>query len=274
MKKFAALLLLPVCLLLCACTQETANTAKLSSQEEYSASVNTAGEVKTQLSPEKETEIKQAYRSAYQPSAASKDIEIHSFWGEYNGSYVVYINGSVCDVIAEDKIEDIVFVYPTSAKALVYREGNFYGLFEAYEAGFLTLSDMKTAYQLYLICGPYRHAVLSPEKQLGIKQAFINTLSFGNELMVEDVTISELFGVYNGAYVMFLDAGLVYTDAFTYDSVGDLVFPFPSSHQIAVYYEGTLYSRLSEAYEAGHLTDEDARIIYGIYLSSRPNLKS
>lgn len=140
MKKFLALLLLPVCLMICACTQSGDNSVI---PDTYTG---------TELSEEKELEIRQAYFTKFKSDSHDKleHVQIKSFWGAYNGCYVVYFGCGIADAIDIIAVEDVVFTFPnTKALAYVYKDGEFYSFNEAYEAEFMTLDDFHAVYSFY-----------------------------------------------------------------------------------------------------------------------------
>lgn len=142
MKKFLSLLVLPVCLLVCACTQNADDPINVP-LDTYTG---------TELSAEKELEIRQAFFEKFKSDSRDKleNVQIEGFWGAYNGAYAVYFGCGLLDAIEEITVEDIDFIFPNQkALAYVYKDGEFYSFNEAYDSGLLTLDDFRAVHRLY-----------------------------------------------------------------------------------------------------------------------------
>ena len=257
MKKFLALLLLPVCLMICACTQSGDNSVI---PDTYTG---------TELSEEKELEIRQAYFNAnYYETLQLEDVEITRFYGAFNGAYVMYIDAKLIHttMLEYDRIEDTVFCYGSSHKISVYHGGRFYGLPQAFEAGLLTLEDVHTVSERCRAIYANSSFILprlSEEKELEIRQAYFTKFKSDSHDKLEHVQIKSFWGAYNGCYVVYFGCGIA--DAIDIIAVEDVVFTFPNTKALAyVYKDGEFYS-FNEAYEAEFMTLDDFHAVYSFY---------
>lgn len=112
MKKFLALLVIPVCLLVCACTQNADDSTDLPPNPATGTDLTSTG---TELSAEKELEIRQAFFEKFKSDSRDKleNVQIEGFWGAYNGAYAVYFGCGLLDAIEEITVEDIILYFPT-----------------------------------------------------------------------------------------------------------------------------------------------------------------
>lgn len=262
MKKFLSLLVLPVCLLVCACTQNADDPINVL-LDTYTG---------TELSAEKELEIRQAFfeKHSSNPDCTLDSIEITSFYGAYNGAYVLFIDAAgfmYATAIEYDRIEDTVFMYASSHKITVYRDGAFYKLPQAYEEGLLTLEDVHSVSEQCRAESSYYSSYIIPklssEKELEIRQAFFEKFKSDSRDKLENVQIEGFWGAYNGAYAVYFGCGIL--DVISEITVDDIVFSFPSGGAYAyVYKDGEFYS-FNEAYDSGLLTLDDFRAVHRLY---------
>lgn len=269
MKKFLSLLVLPVCLLVCACTQNADNSTNLPPTPATGTDLTSTG---TELSAEKELEIRQAFfeKHSSNPDCTLDSIEITSFYGAYNGAYVLFIDAAgfmYATAIEYDRIEDTVFMYASSHKITVYRDGAFYKLPQAYEEGLLTLEDVHSVSEQCRAESSYYSSYIIPklssEKELEIRQAFFEKFKSDSRDKLENVQIEGFWGAYNGAYAVYFGCGIL--DVISEITVDDIVFSFPSGGAYAyVYKDGEFYS-FNEAYDSGLLTLDDFRAVHRLY---------
>ena len=102
------------------------------------------------LDDEKELEIRTAFYNEHKDSYKELDhVTIYAFYGEYNGSYVVDIFRSMETMLYTETIDGFTFTYPTPNPLLVYIDGKFYRLQEAFDAGLLTHRNLQKVWNLY-----------------------------------------------------------------------------------------------------------------------------
>lgn len=70
------------------------------------------------------------------------DIEIMDFYGCYHKSYVIKINRGAFEVITKKNIGDIEFVFPDTNLPLVWNDGTFYELEDAFSNNLITKDDL------------------------------------------------------------------------------------------------------------------------------------
>ena len=102
------------------------------------------------LDEEKALEIRTAFYNEHKDSYKEFDhVTIYAFYGEYNGSYVVDIFRSMETMLYTETIDGFTFTYPTPNPLLVYIDGKFYRLQEAFDAGLLTHRNLQKVWNLY-----------------------------------------------------------------------------------------------------------------------------
>lgn len=79
-----------------------------------------------------------------------QDLSV-TYYGEYNGAHVGFINGILMytQALTSETVAGVTFCYPTGQKLLVYFEGELMYLADAYDRGVLTkeqLRDLRDAY--------------------------------------------------------------------------------------------------------------------------------
>ena len=89
------------------------------------------------------------------PSAhkSPNDLNILYFYGEFNGAYVMYFGLGGTAAIEYDYFGEYVFIYSGGDKQLhVYdsKDGEFYTLKKAYDAGLLTIEDIGVIYEQFV----------------------------------------------------------------------------------------------------------------------------
>ena len=86
------------------------------------------------------------------------DFNISYFYGEFNGAYVIHVGGMVGTAAIEyDYFGEYVFIYSGGdAKLHVYnsKDGEFYILKKAYDAGLLTIEDIGVIYEQFVKLNP------------------------------------------------------------------------------------------------------------------------
>ncbi|MCL1811667.1 MAG: hypothetical protein FWG41_05580 [Methanomassiliicoccaceae archaeon] len=101
------------------------------------------------LNSEMEMKIKQDYFNQITkikfPEATIDNVGINKYYGTYNGSVVVKMSdltGHLIMMISET-VGGITINYPDTNKALVWKDGNFYSMQEAYDLGLLCKDDLR-----------------------------------------------------------------------------------------------------------------------------------
>lgn len=215
------------------------------------------------------------------------DVTISEYFGAYGADeeyMAMFIDGKdfgtggIADVVTKTKIAGYTFVYPTSKTIDIYYFNEFTTLEKAYEKGWLTDYDIRDIYYYYTNANsrksvdnsyvPPAFVPLADEKALKIKQDFL--LLYKDEAErygsgVEDITIREYFGTYNGCSVMFIDTPWWgYMDSFWSEEIAGYTFGYGSSQTLDVYRDGEFVS-LKEAYEKGWLSKNDIKDIRYYY---------
>ena len=174
------------------------------------------------------------------------------------------------------------FSYPMNFMVVVYRNGEFYDLSDAYQSGIVTDARLKTIWETQnLTNGRYvetdqepdvnslpieeilaRIGTLSEEEIVAIKTAYLIPISAYYPL--SDLTVS-YYGKFNGSTAFIMDGPWHYADASYCEKIGGVIFSYPSSRQLCIYNEGHIYS-LQWAYKIGLLTTEDLQILRENYI--------
>lgn len=106
----------------------------------------------------------------------------------------------------------------------------------------------------------------SQDPQNAMIQAYIKLHDLQNE-EANDISV-EYLGCFEEAHVGLL-GGIVISPAFEDDEIGGLMFSYPDSGKLQVYLDGEI-KELSEAYNAGWLSDEALEDIWEKYKEVRP----
>ncbi len=108
-----------------------------------------------ELSPDVATEIKQTFFAQNVPEAdqafySVDDLSLRYF-GIYNGGFVVFVDGifDYTEAFEYETVLGIEFEYSSGQKLLYYKDGQFYSLPEAAEAGHLSQADVERLYLVY-----------------------------------------------------------------------------------------------------------------------------
>lgn len=105
------------------------------------------------LSDALEQKIKACYIRNSSSDYTLEELSI-DYWGEYNGSHVLFMHGpwGYWQALGCEKVEDLIFVYSDSREMRVYNEerDSFSSLKNAYEAGWLTYEDLTLLQNRYV----------------------------------------------------------------------------------------------------------------------------
>lgn len=111
---------------------------------------------------------------------------------------------------------------------------------------------------------------LTAEQELRIKNDYIKQYLVAERLTVDDIKISEYYGTYNGAIIMWIDGPFSYMTAIQKIEVAGYIFSFSSSHQYEIWKDGE-FCGIKKAYEKGWLTVKDIREFAEIIYSNIPD---
>lgn len=70
------------------------------------------------------------------------DVQILQNYGTFNGAVVVRMNRGAYEMITNIQVGGVDFTFDNSNTALVWKDGNFYELADAYDAGLLTKANL------------------------------------------------------------------------------------------------------------------------------------
>lgn len=96
-------------------------------------------------------QIKQAfYASEYNDGAFSSadEVVIYEYFGKFGSSYVVDIAvDPAITVCLEETVEGCYFFYPNPTPLLLYNQGKFYRLQEAFDSGLINKADVEKVHE-------------------------------------------------------------------------------------------------------------------------------
>ena len=225
------------------------------------------------LSAEMEMKIKQDYldfrTKVYHPDATVDDVRIGTYYGTYGSCVAVMMTDafSMYTAALETEIIDgVIFHYTSSNKILIWDDGSFYRLQEAFDSGLLTRGNLREIEHNnpFTVWDP--PVPLSAETEMKIKQDYLDfrTKVYHPDATVDDVTIDTYYGTYGSCVaVMMTDAFSDYTDAIpieTYETIGGIWIIYNSSNEILIWEDGSFH-RLQEAFDSGLLTRDNLREI-------------
>ncbi len=246
----------------------------------------------TPLSTEKAIKIKQDYLTYKKKLIANSahpdeyddlttdDIKITEYMGTYKSSIVVRIIDPMVmypDVVEYDNIANYKFrrYHALKGEIMVYRNGEFTSLEKAYEKGWVSKEDVRDIHYYYStdtgiknIYTPSPLVPLTAAQELKIKQDFLlfhkeKTEKYGSG--VDDISISEYYGTYNGCSVMFIDTPWwAYAAEGRMEVIAGYEIRYGSYQTLDVYRNGE-FASLTEAYNRGWLSKEDIKNIYYHY---------
>ena len=171
------------------------------------------------LSEETESELKQAF------AGGTNNVTVDKYYGTYNDNIVVTMRNHdiFIDILIEPEfnIGGIIFKNFWQGQMLVYHlkekkpsievKGQFYDLKQAYDNGWLDISDLKSIacryYDVFNRENPYDGLYVAPEKlseqlESEVKQAYLEQVAHYPQGMPYDVRIHNYFGIYRGNVVV------------------------------------------------------------------------
>lgn len=207
-------------------------------------------------------EIKAAYLAKHPDyNLTESDIGLHHY-GEFGGTFVLIMNLSGFDVAQVETyqtVDGITFCFAEDESFDVYREGEVYTLQEAFDLGFLSHDNLYSVWERHRAENYFLYdggrVELRVEEVQEIVAAYLETHE-NHSLTEEDIRL-RCFGVFNDAYVLFVDeAGAAYSDVISYETVSGVEFIYSSSHSLTVYSKGEFCS-VTDAFEKGLLTHDE-----------------
>jgi len=212
------------------------------------------------LTEETETKIKQDYLSfdvSREPYSTAEDVVLYNYYGTYGGCVAAtmgYGYYSYSTMITHENIDGITISYPNSNKILVWNDGNFCHLQEAYDNSLLTKDDIIRISEIWPL-------FWSEEKQ--IRQNYVDTFirQYVPEATADGVWIELNYGrYYNPTHVTVVlmmwheEEGT--TCAIREVYLGNVKFIYSNGYSITAWNDGYFYG-LQDAYDQNFLTMED-----------------
>jgi|GEM_PF-3157701 len=77
------------------------------------------------------------------PNFSFEELEVSTYFGTFNGSVVIMFNTPSRQMIGQVVIANIEINFADSRRILVWNEGIFYGLGDAFEGNLLTIEDIR-----------------------------------------------------------------------------------------------------------------------------------
>ena len=190
------------------------------------------------------------------------------YYGNFDG-YDIFFRPNGDDAVTQLLVEDVEFDHRTGFEIYAYRSGEFITLQELYAQGGLTkmnLLSLRVAHGRFegssdSVISKFDGLQNVENAELLMKQAFLAVYDKNGEYSLRDLTVT-FYGTYGEAHVGFINGILTYTQAFTSESVGGVIFRYNTGQKIQVCHNGELMS-LTEAYNRGLLTQEDLMTIHG-----------
>ena len=235
------------------------------------------------LSEAESNEIKEAY--AKLRGIDVEDVRCGACYGKFDGTYVLMIcaaGDGVSSAVSHLTVEGITFLFPNGAQFDVYREGKFYEMQEAYDAGLLSKDNLYSVWENHRENrhrSPRGPVELDAKTEWEIVNAYI--ACYSDPSLPSPLTDYEVFlncyGAFDGVYVFFSHIAPI---DWVYDGPclgGDVVErvagldficnPPARSFDIyfRVYADGKIYS-LTKAYDEGLLSKDN---LYSVWEKHR-----
>ena len=227
------------------------------------------------------------------PDITAENVKILDYYGTYNDSVVVWMGRSGPPVELPDVIIGETILPKAISPIMVWKEGRFYELHNAYNQGLLTMENLRSI--AYYIWGEElnleNHAGLVHTSLSGIFFSYLFTYlqPYFPEAGFTDVQIENYYGSYKyiktGAIddisttpsisndhvaVMMSSKYDIYFDEHWEETVAGTLFQYSNGNRILLWknnrdagYAGVpgRFYELQEAYDLGFLTDDDIRSI-------------
>lgn len=237
--------------------------------------------VQTNIPSDITEKIIQDYWDTYCSQYEDTDLPIPIEWlslrsyGVFNNVYVLFLDGAFGYTYGEktDTIAGVKFHYPSTQELLVYHDGAFRSLQEVYDAGLLTVRELRKLPREFPENG---FLELDQEKKDEIAEAYYD--KYRVHLLDEQWTTAEDVGqraggmVYlgsNNGYDILFESTMA--DVLSSERIADQTFLASSSFVLYAYKDGTFYS-LEDTYDKGFVSKDAiiaaARVNRMYYLAS------
>lgn len=195
-----------------------------------------------------------------------EDVKIDSY-GVYNGCHVAFVETldlAYSTALTFDYLGEYTFKYPTSRKLTAYKDGQFMGLEDAYEAGWLTMEDVSQVFE------KYRERYPGLYVDYWMKVHYLEQFEKNGKYTVDDVRI-ESYGMCGDCRVAFVDTtDMAYLAVLTEENIAGYSFRYTSSRTLKVYKDGE-YKSLQEAYDAGWFDTSSLGLFFVSYRDAHPS---
>ena len=210
------------------------------------------------LAPALEEDIKRAFCEHLGYSYLTPDVITSlDIVAEVNGVYAFFARGfDSADVVTYDRVNRIVFSYPSGNKMKIYSDGKVYGVTEAYNERIIGDETLKAIHRMY-----YEDDINEM-----IDAFYEDAKEIDKNLKKENITFKFMTQI-DGAFAVIIDAGWMYDCAMGGEVVNGVRFMYPTSSKsygIKIYEDGEFY-RLSEAFDKGIIDMNMLREIYKVY---------
>ena len=223
------------------------------------------------LDAETARQIKQDYLDQFDTTGIIpiEYVSIIYYLGTYNGNTAMVFNSPLDTdfMIHEETVAGVTFYYSGSGFViLVWNDGEFMTLTQAYEQELLTLKNIRNISALHNF--PFPYDMFTYELELKIKQIYFDRFGepdFFVGQTVDDVEIRHNYGIYqSNPVVMFNPIGIV-TDAIIHEKVAGFDFYYGNSGLVIWVCKNDELIKLAKAYEQGLLTQEDIKKIFALH---------
>lgn len=211
-----------------------------------------------------------SFRTELGIETSPKDVTLKKYFGTY-GDAIALMMDSEKEVYAKEDVKLVLagrmFEFEDRTPIYIYSDYKFTELKEAYENGIISDSDVVGIYESF--CKEYNIKIRGNIEPLDdrveeiIKENYVKLYAEnGLDISVENVQIREYFGLYSGAYAMFIKSEF---DSYPQTPVSEMIygvqFNYTDSEKISIYKDGKFYS-VKEAYKTEQiLTLDDVKDI-------------
>ncbi len=211
-----------------------------------------------------------SFRTEKGVETSPKQVEIRKYFGTYGDGAMALIIDSECEAAAQQPLNVVLagcmFELEDHNPIYIYSNYKFTELKEAHASGIISDSDVVALYKNF--CEQYNIKVRGSLEALDervaeiIKENYVQIyLDNGLELTVDHVQINGYFGIYSGAYALFIKSDTdTYPQTPITEAIKGVQFEYPNSEVINIYKNGKFY-RLKEACDAEIVTVDDLKDI-------------
>ncbi len=211
---------------------------------------------------------------------------VERYYGEYNGSVAIMFRVPIAGMVVrrDVKVAESVFRYSTPIDIIIWKNGKFFSLEEAYNQGVLTKKEIASIAEIhkeskYINFNRYNVPEEDSDKNkwnpepptegllVQIAKDFceyhVEKYNFDPEIH-GGFYVAKYYGTYNNTVPVILEGtGISYATVITTETVAGYTFTYPCSNTMWVWNNGSFYS-LQEAYDKGLLTKEDIAEIFAV----------